>query len=71
MRENSVREVHQDDTINISHIAGGNNNSDMVTKEDKDALHFIKCRDSVMTSKSNFNDQVMIKSILIIKETPR
>ena len=30
---NSVRELHQDDTINVNHIAGGNNNSNMFTKE--------------------------------------
>ena len=56
MRENSVKELTQDDTVNVKHIAGGNNNSDMFTKEDKDASHFIKYRDSVMTSESNFNN---------------
>ena len=60
MRENSVGELLQDDTINVNHIAGGNNNSGMFTKEDKDASHFIKCRNLVMTSESNFNNQVMI-----------
>ena len=60
MRENSVRELQHDDTINVKHIAGGNNNSHMFTKEDIDISHFIKCRDSVMTSESKFSNQVMI-----------
>ena len=51
MKENSVRELHQDDSINVNHVAGGNSNFDMFTKEDKDSSHFIKYRDSVMTSK--------------------
>ena len=46
---NSVRELEQDDSINVRHIAGGNNNSGMFTKEIKDVSHFIKCRDSVIT----------------------
>ena len=46
---NSVRELEQDVTSNGRHITGGNNNSDMFTKEDKDVSHFIKYRDSNMT----------------------
>ena len=60
IRKNSVRELEQDDTINIRYIAGGNNTYSMFTKKDKDTSHFIKCRDSVMTSESNFNNQVII-----------
>ena len=56
MKRNSVRELLQDDNLNVKYIAGGKNNSDMFTKEDKDASHFIKWKDSVMTSESNFNN---------------
>ena len=38
MRENSVRELHQDDTININHIAGGNNNFDVIQRKIK--MHY-------------------------------
>ena len=60
MKENSVRELHQDYIIYVNHITGGNNNPDMFTKKDKDASLFIKCRDSIMISESNFNNQIMI-----------
>ena len=48
MRENSIREQIKRKLIDIKHIPGIQNLSDMFTKEDKDTLHFIDIRDTVM-----------------------
>ena len=55
LRENYVRELHQNGTIKITHIPGVINASDLFTKELKDAAHFRRCRDSFMVSKNNFD----------------
>ena len=39
MRENSVRELHQYNTINVNHIAGGNNNFDVIQRKIK--MHYV------------------------------
>ena len=54
MRKKLVREIDNVKPINIKNITGGNNNSVMFTKEDKDDTYFIQCRYSVITSKSDF-----------------
>ena len=48
IRENAVRESFQSDLINITHIAGIKNLSDLFTKEDKDTAHFTTIRDLIM-----------------------
>ena len=45
MRENAVRESHQNGFIKCIHIKGAINLSDMFTKEDKHVAHFIEIRD--------------------------
>jgi hypothetical protein len=54
LRENYVRELHQNGTTKVTHIPGIINASDLFTKELKDAAHFRRCRDSFMVSKNNF-----------------
>ena len=54
MRENSVRELENDKVIQVLHIGGTDNISDMFTKEDKDIQHYLECRDSIMTSEQKF-----------------
>ena len=48
MRENSIREQIKRKLIDIQHIPGIQNLSDMFTKEDKDTTHFTDIRDSIM-----------------------
>ena len=55
LRENYVRELHQNNTAKITHIAGVINASDLFTKELKDAAHYRRCRDTMMVSKANFD----------------
>ena len=45
MRENSIREQCQTGQINVLHITGNINPSDMFTKEEKSAEHFQEIRD--------------------------
>ena len=54
LRENKVRESHQDKTSRVRHIPGKINPSDIFTKEMKDAAHFRRLRDSFMVSKTAF-----------------
>ena len=55
LRENYVRELHQNNTVKITHIPGVINASDLFTKELRDAAHFRRCRDVIMVSRSNFD----------------
>jgi hypothetical protein len=55
LRENYVRELHQNGTTKVTHIPGVINASDLFTKELKDAAHFRRCRDSMMVSRANFD----------------
>ena len=48
IRENAVRESVQRGDIIVEHIKGELNMSDLFTKEDKDASHFIKIRDTIL-----------------------
>ena len=41
IRENAVREEVQKGHIEVKHIAGELNNSDLFTKEDKDVQHYV------------------------------
>ena len=54
LRENKVRESHQDNSANVAHIPGIINASDIFTKEIKCAIHYRRLRDSMMVSKANF-----------------
>ena len=47
IHENAVREQVQNNFIEVQHIAGRLNNSDIFTKEDKDVTHFQQCRDTL------------------------
>ena len=55
LREDYVRELHQNHTAKVTHIPGVINASDLFTKELKDAAHFRRCRDTMMVSKINFD----------------
>ena len=49
--ENAVRELVQARTsIQVKHVAGKNNCSDIFTKEDRDITHFQQCRDSLCSA---------------------
>jgi hypothetical protein len=48
IRENAVREAISLNWVDVKHIAGENNTSDIFTKEDKDTAHYIMMRDSFM-----------------------
>ena len=50
MRENAVREASLNQLIDIAHVSGIKNMSDLFTKEDKDAAHYIIVRDMMMKS---------------------
>ena len=54
LRENSVREAHSFNEVNVLHIPGVINPSDIYTKEIKDDAHFRRLRDCQMVSRSNF-----------------
>lgn len=54
LRENRVREAHQFREVNVLHIPGQINPSDLFTKEIKDASHFRRLRDCQMVSRANF-----------------
>ena len=54
LKENMVREAHQAKHVDVAHIPGVINSSDIFTKEIKDAAHFRRLRDSMMVSLANF-----------------
>lgn len=49
MRENAVREQVQLGFITVEHIGGKHNPADTFTKEEKDAAHFLQCRDLLVS----------------------
>ena len=51
IRENAVRESVLNGFIEVKHIQGKVNLSDLFTKEDKDTGHFITIRDFIITDK--------------------
>ena len=55
MRENAVRESVDSGFIEVKHIAGVNNPSDLFTKEDKNATHYISIRDQLVCIPPNQN----------------
>ena len=61
MRENAVRESVQSGFIEVKHIAGVNNPSDLFTKEDKNATHYISIRDQLVCVPPNQNLAMSIK----------
>ena len=48
IRENAIRESVLNQFIDVRHCEGKRNLSDMFTKEDRDAAHFIEIRDYIM-----------------------
>ena len=52
IRENAVRESVIADNVDVKHIAGDINLSDLFTKEDRDNSHFVTLRDVIMTTRS-------------------
>jgi len=53
IHENAVREQVQAGTVEVEHIAGKNNPSDICTKEDKDAPHYIEIRNVLVSFPPN------------------
>ena len=49
MRENAVREQVQATFIDVNHIEGRLNPSDIFTKEDRDVSHFTACTDVLLS----------------------
>jgi hypothetical protein len=62
LRKNSVREWVQDKTLNILHVSGCVNPTDIFTKEMWDGAHFWRLQDSFTCRLSDFLQQ----SILVI-----
>ena len=54
LRENSVREWVQDKCINVRHVKGTCNPSDIFTKEMKDGVHYRRLRNSFMSTAASF-----------------
>ena len=55
MRENAVRESIQEGTVDVNHIGGKRNPSDIFTKEERDILHFQSCRDVLCSTPPDYN----------------
>ena len=53
IRENAIRESVQNKIINVLHIEGKINPSDIFTKEDKDAIHFLDIRKVLLSPIAN------------------
>ena len=49
INENAVRESVENKQVEIHHIPGNENLSDIFTKEDQDQHHFLKLRNIVMS----------------------
>ena len=63
MRENAIREQYQSGQINVLHIAGKINPSDMLTKEENSTEYFQETRDSIMITEEIFdssNTQILL-----------
>ena len=60
-RENYVRELVQDGTVRVKHVAGKCNPSDIFTKEMRDGAHFRRLRDSFMFRAISFTSSFMTK----------
>ena len=54
LKDNSIRELVQDKSLNVLHVAGKDNPSDIFTKEMKDGVHFRRLRDSFMSPAASF-----------------
>jgi hypothetical protein len=54
LHENSIREWVQDKTLNVVHVAGKVNPTNIFTKEMTDVAHFRRLRDSFMIHLSDF-----------------
>ena len=50
IRENAIRESIKLGTVNVKHIGGKTNPSDIFTKEDRDINHFIQCCDTLCST---------------------
>jgi hypothetical protein len=60
LRENSLREWVQDNTLNVVNVPGKVNPADIFTKEMRDGVYFRRLRDSFMSRLSDFlNDSIL------------
>ena len=57
IRENAVREQVQKNFIQVKHIGGLHNSSDILTKEDTNISHYLLCKCSIMRSPPNTSDE--------------
>lgn len=67
MRENVVRELVQQRIIDVVHIEGKNNPSDIFTKEDKDVKHFTTIRDILVQPAPSYDTPTSNHSV---KQSP-
>ena len=70
LRENSVREMVQDKSVNVLHVAGKCNPSDIFTKEMKDGAHFRRLRDSFMCRLGDFLRESLARSFNLRQVNP-
>jgi hypothetical protein len=59
IRENAIRENVENKFIQVKHVEGKRNLSDLFTKEDKDAAHFIHIRDFIICDKDDFRESLV------------
>ena len=74
IRENAVREQVQNKFIEVKHIGGDHNPSDIFTKEDKDISHYLLCRNSIQKSppdKSEGNSSKARRGVLTVRPSVR
>ena len=56
-KENSVREWVQDATLEVVHVIGNDNVSDIFTKDIRDANDYCRLRDSFMCRLKDFDNE--------------
>ena len=61
MRENAVRELVQNKTIQVRHIGGKQNSSDIFTKEDREITHFQSCVNSLCSTPPQIHPSISEK----------
>jgi hypothetical protein len=59
IRENAIRESVENKFIQVKHVEGKRNLSDLFTKEDKDAAHFIHIQDFIICNKDDFRESLV------------
>eukprot|EP00957_Ditylum_brightwellii_P085662 6516439-Ditylum_brightwellii.AAC.1 len=61
IRENAVRESAKNNTIEIQHIAGDINLSDLFAKEDKNTSHFLQLHDILLTIPPTISNPTLLQ----------